>query len=113
MATGDESKGFYERLGGAVGVRAIVDRFYDLMDDERDASALRALHSASLVESREKLFEFLSGWLGGPPLYTEKRGQLSKLYGELRAAKKSSHGGILARYVDDKAFVAWARRLTY
>ena len=24
--------------------------------------------------SRTKLYEFLSGWLGGPPLYVEKRG---------------------------------------
>lgn len=65
---------FYEKLGGAAGVRALVDRFYDLMDTLPEARALRALHATSLVESREKLFEFLSGWLGGPPIYIEKRG---------------------------------------
>lgn len=65
---------FYDRLGGAEGVRKLVDRFYDLMDTLEEARALRALHATSLVESREKLFEFLSGWLGGPPIYIEKRG---------------------------------------
>ena len=65
---------FYDRVGGAEGVRKLVDRFYDLMDTLEEARALRALHATSLVESREKLFEFLSGWLGGPPIYIEKRG---------------------------------------
>lgn len=67
---------FYDRLGGAARVRALVDRFYDLMDtlDDPDVRALRALHPPSLADSREKLYEFLSGWLGGPPIYIEKRG---------------------------------------
>lgn len=65
---------FYERLGGAQGVRALVDRFYDLMDTLPEARALRALHPVDLADSREKLYEFMSGWLGGPPLYIEKRG---------------------------------------
>lgn len=65
---------FYQRLGGESGVRKLVERFYDLMDSLPEARAVRALHAASLVESREKLFEFLSGWLGGPPIYIEKRG---------------------------------------
>lgn len=65
---------FYLRIGGEDGVRKLVDRFYDLMDSLDEARALRALHASSLVESREKLFEFLSGWLGGPPIYMEKHG---------------------------------------
>lgn len=65
---------FYERVGGADGVRRLVDRFYDLMDALPEARALRNLHPASLVESRQKLYEFLSGWLGGPPIYIERRG---------------------------------------
>lgn len=64
----------YERLGGEVGVRALVNRFYDLMDSLPEAYAIRKLHPADLSLSREKLFLFLSGWLGGPPLYTERYG---------------------------------------
>lgn len=64
----------YELLGGETGVRQLVDRFYDLMDERDDAAELRALHAKSLRVSRQKLFLFLSGWLGGPPLYTQKYG---------------------------------------
>ena len=65
---------FYERVGGESGTRKLVDRFYDLMDTLPEAQTIRALHPPSLDESRTKLFEFLSGWLGGPPVYMEKRG---------------------------------------
>jgi len=51
-----------------------VDRFYDLMDSAPEAKDVRALHAASLKRSREKLFLFLCGWSGGPPLYVEKYG---------------------------------------
>ncbi|MCG7981612.1 MAG: group II truncated hemoglobin [Candidatus Thiodiazotropha lotti] len=64
----------YERLGGEKTVRELVDRFYDLMDDQDELTELRQLHAKSLKVSREKLFMFLSGWLGGPSLYTNKYG---------------------------------------
>jgi hemoglobin len=69
-----QSQSLYELLGGETGVRALVDRFYDLMDSAPEAKDIRALHAASLKQSREKLFMFLSGWSGGPPLYMEKFG---------------------------------------
>ncbi|MCG7869034.1 MAG: group II truncated hemoglobin [Candidatus Thiodiazotropha sp. 'RUGA'] len=64
----------YERVGGEKSVRELVDRFYDLMDEQDDLTELRQLHAKSLKVSREKLFMFLSGWLGGPSLYTDKYG---------------------------------------
>ncbi|MCG7897529.1 MAG: group II truncated hemoglobin [Candidatus Thiodiazotropha lotti] len=64
----------YERLGGEKSVRELVNRFYDLMDDQDELTELRQLHAKSLKVSREKLFMFLSGWLGGPSLYTDKYG---------------------------------------
>lgn len=64
----------YERLGGATFVRELVDRFYDLMSTQPEAAALLRLHPADLTETRHKFFEFLSGWLGGPQLYVERRG---------------------------------------
>ena len=69
-----ETQSLYEMLGGETGVRALVDRFYDLMDSSPEAKDIRALHAASLKGSREKLFMFLSGWSGGPPLYIQKFG---------------------------------------
>ena len=64
----------YEAMGGAKAVRALVDRFYDLMDQLPQAQTIRRMHPDSLDRSRQKLYEFLSGWLGGPPLYVEKYG---------------------------------------
>jgi len=55
-------------------VRELVDRFYNYMDSLSEASGIRGLHAKSLSGSREKLFLFLSGWLGGPDLYTQKYG---------------------------------------
>lgn len=64
----------YERLGGEQAVRELVDRFYDYMESLEEARGIRALHAKSLRGSREKLFLFLSGWLGGPDLYIQKYG---------------------------------------
>jgi hemoglobin len=64
----------YERMGGAPRVRALVDRFYDLMDLEPEYAHLRRVHGNDLTLARDKLFWFLSGWLGGPDLYIERFG---------------------------------------
>ena len=62
----------YAAIGGDEAVRRLVDSFYDHID--ADSPAVRALHPEDDTESRDKLYEFLSGWLGGPALYIEKRG---------------------------------------
>jgi len=64
----------YELLGGESAVHKLVDRFYDLMDEKKEVEVLRKLHAKSLRVSREKLYLFLSGWLGGPDIYVEKYG---------------------------------------
>lgn len=64
----------YEWLGGEARVRSLVDRFYDLMDLEPGYTELRAAHGPALDDARDKLFWFLSGWLGGPDLYIEQFG---------------------------------------
>jgi hemoglobin len=69
-----ETPALYDLLGGEEGVRALVDRFYDLMDTAPEAQDVRALHDPGLQGSREKLFMFLTGWSGGPPLYIQKFG---------------------------------------
>jgi hemoglobin len=64
----------YELLGGDARVRTLVDRFYDLMDLEPGYKELRDVHGATLDDARDKLYWFLSGWLGGPDLYVERFG---------------------------------------
>lgn len=64
----------YARIGGEDGVRRLVHRFYELMDTLPEAAACRAIHPPSLAGSEEKLFLYLTGWLGGPPLFTDRYG---------------------------------------
>lgn len=64
----------YSLLGGDTGVQRLVNRFYGLMDEVPEYHGIRKLHPQDLAGSREKLYLFLSGWLGGPPLYVEKFG---------------------------------------
>jgi len=71
---GSSTLTFFEVLGGTEQVRALVERFYDVMDSDPKAIGIRALHQPDLTEAREKLFMFLTGWTGGPQLYIERYG---------------------------------------
>jgi hemoglobin len=64
----------YQRIGGDAGVRKLVARFYALMDELPEAYGIRKLHPADLSNSEQKLYEFLSGWMGGPQLFVQKHG---------------------------------------
>ena len=64
----------FEWIGGESQVKALIERFYDLMDLEPEFARLRSVHGPSLENSRERTFWFICGWLGGPQYYTEKFG---------------------------------------
>jgi hemoglobin len=64
----------YVLIGGAESIRQLVDRFYDLMELEPAYAVIRQLHPADLSTSRDKLYLFLTRWMGGPELYQEKYG---------------------------------------
>ena len=75
MATNDtQQKTAFELVGGEERIRALVDRFYDLMELEPEFAAIRAMHPSSIDGSRDKLFWFLCGWMGGPDHYIERFG---------------------------------------
>ena len=73
-ADANDSQTPYVLLGGAERLRALVDRFYDLMDGDSAYREIRDMHEVDLVPVRDKLYWFLSGWLGGPNLYVERLG---------------------------------------
>lgn len=47
-------------------MRAITDRFYDLMEQDSAYAALRAMHAPDLAAMRDSLPQFLMGWAGDP-----------------------------------------------
>jgi hemoglobin len=75
-------------IGGEERVKALVERFYDLMDLEPAYTALRGAHGSTLDNARERLFWFLCGWLGGPQHYTERFG-----HPRLRQRHMPQHSG--------------------
>ncbi len=82
----------FEWIGGEAKVKALTERFYDLMDLEPSYQALRAVHGSGLGNARQKLFWFLCGWLGGPQHYTDRFGHPA-----LRARHMPFKIGILER----------------
>jgi hemoglobin len=69
-----EEPSIYTQIGGEAAVRALVKRFYQLMDTLPAAQDIRRMHAADLGPIEEKLVLYLTGWLGGPQLYIEKYG---------------------------------------
>ncbi|MCP5147288.1 MAG: group II truncated hemoglobin [Pseudomonadales bacterium] len=61
---------------GEQGIRELTSAFYDIMDSLPEAAGVRAMHAADLAPMKEKLAEYLIGWMGGPPLYAQKYGSV-------------------------------------
>ena len=74
MQISESKNTHYERIGGDEKIRALVQRFYQLMDEQPETHGIRKMHPTDLKGSEDKLFMFLSGWMGGPQRYVEKFG---------------------------------------
>jgi hemoglobin len=76
--TASTPQSLYDLLGGEPEathkIREIVEAFYDVMERDEKAKTIRLMHPEDLTSSREKLFMFLTGWTGGPQLYTDRYG---------------------------------------
>lgn len=66
----------YQLLGGEDGVRRLCNAFYDNLERLPEAADIRAMHARDTTAIRQKLFEYLSGWFGGPGLYAQKYGSI-------------------------------------
>ncbi len=64
-----KAKSAYDLMDGDEGLKKLVNYFYDYMESLPEAKTIRDLHDKDLRSAREKLFMFLSGWLGGPDRY--------------------------------------------
>jgi len=68
------TKSVFDLIGGQAAVDRLVDRFYDIMDEDEKYLSIRSMHPKKLETARMKLKLFLYGWLGGPQTYTERYG---------------------------------------
>lgn len=64
------------QLLGEQGIRELADAFYDIMDTLPEAAGVRAMHARDLTPMKEKLAQYLTGWMGGPPVYADKYGSV-------------------------------------
>jgi hemoglobin len=76
----------YDQIGGEAPVRALVERFYDAMDEhEPELAALHQLDNGKVSRaSRDRFALFLIGWLGGPQEYM-------RLHGHPRLRMRHAH----------------------
>ena len=63
----------YEILGQD-GVKALANAFYDVMDELPQAAEIRAMHAENLDSIKRMLTAYLTGWMGGPPVYQALKG---------------------------------------
>lgn len=66
-----ERQSLYERVGGEAWFVELIDRFYDLVDND---PVLRPLYPVDLAAPKQRLTDFLIQRWGGPPKYTATRG---------------------------------------
>jgi hemoglobin len=72
--TGDTS---FQAAGGEVGIKKLVDRFFERMGTDPRFSIIYNMHPDDIGTSIDKLARFLCGWLGGPKRYQEKYGSIN------------------------------------
>ena len=75
MSQTNSPSSHYDRIGGEAVVRQLVRRFYEIMDELPETYGIRKMHAENLSGAEDKLFKFLSGWLGGPQLFVAEFGQ--------------------------------------
>ena len=74
--SGKESNTPYYLLGGEQAIRNLCDTFYTVMDSLPETQTIRAMHGKDLSKISQRLFEYLSSWLGGPDLYVKNYGSM-------------------------------------
>lgn len=107
----------YQAVGGIEGITILVDAFYDYMSTLDEAKDIRAMHADDLTLSRKKLTYFLSGWMGGPRLYSEHFGSISipGAHQHLRAETRHANAWMLCmqKALDDQPYSVALKQYLY
>ena len=82
-------KRLFEELGGRESIEKVVDRFYDLIDEDPE---LRPIFPVSMEQGRARQKLFLEEWLGGEPRYTTDIGpwQLRRRHAPFRVTENGA-----------------------
>jgi len=100
----------YKAAGELVGITQLVDDFYHYMETLPEAKKIRDMHPDDLTVSRDKLSCFLSGWLGGPKLFSQKYYSISipKAHKHLSVSSKERDAWLLCmkKAADDQPYKA-------
>ena len=73
------TRSLVEDIGGEAALRALVERFYDIVETEPAAGHLLSLHlrGHGMAHARQEQFDFLCGFLGGRRYYEEQHGHIN------------------------------------
>lgn len=63
----------YEILGDE-GIKQLAHVFYTVLDELPQAAEIRAMHAENLDHIKRMLTAYLTGWMGGPPVYQALKG---------------------------------------
>lgn len=68
-----------DQIGGAETVRALVERFYDVVETHPAGAQILRLHlrGHGMAHVRQAQFDFLHGFFGGRRLYAENHGPMN------------------------------------
>ena len=89
-----------EQIGGAEAVRALTERFYDLVETLPEGEQILRLHlrGHGMAHVRQAQFDFLHGFFGGRRLYNETHGpmNLRDIHAHIRSARRMPKIGLAA-----------------
>ena len=98
----------FQAAGGTEGIYKLVNCFFDYMETTAEAKTILEMHPDDLSISRDKLYRFLCGWLGGPKLFRDKYGPISipKVHGHLdiHEAEKNAWLNCMYKAIDDQDY---------
>lgn len=66
----------FQAVGGKEGLHALVTDFFHFMGSEPQFKRLFDMHPSDTALSIDKLYRFLTGWMGSDKLYSQKYGSI-------------------------------------
>jgi hemoglobin len=104
-----------EEIGGEPVVRALVERFYDLIETAPEGARILDLHfqGHGLAHVRVEQFDFLCGFFGGRRYYAERHGHMNlrEIHAHVPIRERDAEDwlGCMGRALDDVGIVGPAR----